>query len=101
MGSDIDFQDFRKEALSAIDSLLTFSSFVARSEFLFDDSDLSDRLITNYRRAWLETEIVNAIALDEWETDGKPSDWGVKWDQKYKDDALMVVQGLLKTLGMA
>lgn len=44
-----------------------------------------------YQDAWFQMEIVNALALDAWGSDGSPSDWEAKWCASYRSDAQEVV----------
>lgn len=82
--------DFDTFAARAADSVFTFAAFAKRTEELFADSKNAEAL-EPYRSAWLELEIVNATALEEWESDGRPEKWDEKWSQKYKGEAVETV----------
>lgn len=82
--------DFDSFAAHAADSVFTFAEFAKRTEQLFADSESAEAL-EPYRSAWFELEIVNATALDEWESDGRPGKWNEKWNEKYKNDAIETV----------
>ena len=43
-------------------------------------------------------EIINALALSEWESEGRPADWQTRWESEYKHDASELLDELLKTL---
>lgn len=78
--------DFETLAAHAVDSVFAFADFTTRTEHLFDDSSNAAALQA-YRSAWFELEIVNATALDEWETDGRPRTWDAKWNERFLKDA--------------
>lgn len=61
-------------AQEAPQDLMSWSSLVARTEFVWQDSTL----VTDggaWQALWFEMEIVNGLALAEWEEDGSPQDW--------------------------
>lgn len=78
--------DFEALAAHAIESVFAFAEFTKRAEHLFDQTSDTEAL-EEYRSAWLELEIVNATALDEWETDGRPETWDIKWKKRFLKDA--------------
>ena len=77
---------FERRAERAVDSCLSFARFVADTEFLSDDP--------HYNALWFEAEIVNAVALAEWEVQGRPDDWADEWRPTFKADAIKVTQAL-------
>ncbi|WP_409526353.1 hypothetical protein [Nitrincola sp. MINF-07-Sa-05] len=86
---------FREDALLAVESVFAFSDFTRRAESLCDELEGDADLIQRYKKAWFEMEIVNGVALGEWEDDGRPLIWMEKWNAKYKEDALEVIHDLL------
>ena len=76
------------------DSIFAFAEFTKRTEHLFSDAEDAEALQA-YRDAWFELEIVNATALDEWESEGRPNEWSEKWNGKFFKDAADTV-GLLR-----
>jgi hypothetical protein len=61
---------------------------------------LQDDVIQNadwkaaYHACWFELEVVNALALDEWESVGKPDDWSATWGRRYEKDAKELIVNL-------
>ncbi|HHJ1300232.1 MULTISPECIES: hypothetical protein [Pseudomonas] len=84
-------------AREAPQDLLCWSSFVAQTEFARQNSILvSDA--ERWQTLWFEMEIVNALALAEWEDDGRPCDWSRRWREGYEQDAKALVSELLPLL---
>lgn len=79
--------EFFNEADVALKNHLSFARFVSRTEFLFDTPAYAD--------AWFEAEIVNAVALGDWENQGSPADWNDTWSKVFMNDATEVIS-LLK-----
>ncbi|HFS3751122.1 TPA: hypothetical protein ACHYZR_004992, partial [Escherichia coli] len=52
----------------------------------------------SYQQIWFELEIINALALSEWESAGRPENWQTRWKLAYKQDASHVMAELLNTL---
>lgn len=78
----------------ASDDLFAWSSFVARTEFLWQDETLvSDA--EAWQSLWFELEIVNGLALAEWEEQGRPADWSAVWCENYQQDARELVAELM------
>ena len=50
--------------------------------------------------SWLNMEILNALALDEWEMLGKPEEWNV-WKDAYQEKALNLVRIFLNESGLS
>ncbi len=98
MGNSMKISTLREYALLAQESVFAFSEFAERSESFFDDCEQDSDFLRRYRKAWFELEIVNAVALEEWEVDGRPRNWAEKWEAKYKRDASEVVHELLKVV---
>lgn len=71
---------------SAHQNLTSWASFVALAEFAWQDPTLvSDA--AEWQVVWFEMEIVNALALAEWEEKGAPRDWLCRWRAGYQADA--------------
>ncbi|EBP0013995.1 hypothetical protein HX37_25455 [Salmonella enterica] len=79
--------EFIRQARDSLHGLVSFSEFVFHSENVCDD--------VWYQDIWFELEILNALALAEWEEDGKPGDWDLKWKQKYQKEASEVMEYLI------
>ncbi|MBR5675374.1 MAG: hypothetical protein IKX14_02890 [Neisseriaceae bacterium] len=62
-----------------VQDIYSFSSFVSNQEKWTVYSDKISSL-------WNELEIINAIALDEWDKDNRPLTWR-KWKEKYQKNA--------------
>lgn len=91
MMNKMNILDFQKNIDFAANSIFSFSQFVKTSEFIFDDIDISVDEIKILKNKWFELEIINALALDEWESDGMPRKWEAKWKRKYKEEALQLI----------
>lgn len=85
----MDRRDFDSYAQAAVTDVIAFAKFVQVSEHLFADS-ADFGALERYRKAWFEAEVINAVALDEWETDGRPPTWDTKW-RRYQPEAEQVV----------
>ena len=62
-----------------------FARFVAETEFLASAACVEFQ--EKYSRTWFDMELVNALALAEWEQDGSPEEWSKVWVGKYKNEA--------------
>ncbi|BBB62225.1 hypothetical protein UNDKW_3952 [Undibacterium sp. KW1] len=93
---DVDVAAFLRDAELATANHTAFAKFVWESEkhCANNVSGEVEDLQTQYRRIWMELEIVNALALDDWESKGKPQNWLPEWDRKYKNQALEIVAEL-------
>lgn len=78
----------------ASQDLFAWSSFVARTEFLWQDSSLVKDSAA-WQRIWFELEIVNGLALAQWEDEGRPEDWSSRWREAYQQEAAMLAAELL------
>jgi len=94
----MDITKFREAAVSATGGVLLFADFTARSEELMSGGGFDEDLVQRYNDAWLEMEIVNALALDEWDLDGRPREWDEKWALKYRSDAEDTIRDVLEVL---
>ncbi|TLP62962.1 MULTISPECIES: hypothetical protein [Pseudomonas] len=73
-------------ARGAHEDLKSWSSFVALTEFVWQNTTLvSDA--AKWESIWFEMEIVNALALAQWEEQGSPLDWHARWCEGYQADA--------------
>lgn len=79
---------------------MLFAKFVNMSEDLYRIDDLfsNEESKEKYQEAWFELEIINALALSEWEEQGRPADWNTQWESKYKMEASDLVSELISTL---
>ncbi|CAB3748834.1 hypothetical protein [Paraburkholderia solisilvae] len=88
------------QAESAADDHFKYARFVSGAEALQSDARnfTNERMQSEYQACWFELEIVNALALDEWESDGKPDVWLDPWNERYKQDAKELVGKLCSLL---
>lgn len=85
--------DFDALARDATAGVVAFARFVEQSEFLFaraDDVEARER----YADAWFDAEIINALALDRWESEGRPADWDGSWRAAFQQDAAQAVEAM-------
>lgn len=78
----------------ASQDVFAWSAFVAQTEFLWQDTDL----VTDadaWQRLWFELEIVNGLALAEWDDQGRPADGACHWRETYQQDAAALTSELL------
>ncbi|MBK4717204.1 MULTISPECIES: hypothetical protein [Tenebrionibacter/Tenebrionicola group] len=89
-----------KYALSSLNDVVSFAKFVSYAEDLPQVNELfeNEESRENYQQIWFELEILNALALSEWENEGRPADWQSRWETDYKHDAYEIVTNLLKSL---
>jgi len=78
----------------ASEDLFAWASFVAETEFLWQDSALV-KDADAWQSLWFELENVNGLALAEWEEQGRPADWSAVWCENYRQDARELVAELL------
>nr|WP_312986626.1 hypothetical protein [Comamonas koreensis] len=72
--------------------MFSFAAFVAAAEDLSTDPRYAD--------AWLDAEIVNALAMAAWEEQGRLRDWSAQWQQTFRKDAIKAM-AVLKNAGKA
>ena len=94
--NDVNLEDMLLKAKTATKNHLIYAQFVQDMEVLCDDTNaiLGDERLSTYQTYWLELETVNALALDEWESAGKPADWVKVWNEHYRKDAGKLVARL-------
>lgn len=89
------------DLLKCVDSAekdhIEFSKFVRDAE-VFCQNEKRDGAIdinlARYRGIWFDLEVINALALDDWESSGMPENWISQWDERYKRDAQEVIAEL-------
>lgn len=79
-------REFDNFALTATDDVVAFARFAQQVEFLFDGSTDAAAL-KRYQSAWFEVEILNAVALADWEEHGRPVKWDDEWRRLYQSSA--------------
>jgi len=86
--------------INSLSDIASFARFVNYSEKLFQLDELFESVEDkkNYEQTWFELEIINALALSQWETEGRPTDWSNQWNLTYKRDAADVMSKLLHLL---
>lgn len=87
-------------ALNSLSDIASFARFVNYAEGLSQIEELfkNESSKDHYHQVWFELEIVNALALSEWESDGSPLDWKKRWESEYKQEASELVNQLLDML---
>jgi hypothetical protein len=76
---------------------IEFSKFVRDAEIFCQNSrgDAGvDEDLVQYRKIWFDLEVINALALDDWESSGMPENWNAQWDEMYRRDAQEVIAEL-------
>lgn len=80
--------------VQASENLFCWARFVADSELLWQDSALvSDT--DAWQRLWFELEIVNGLALAEWDEEGCPAEGLASWRENYQQEARALANELL------
>ena len=84
------------KAKTATENHLVYAQFVCDTEVLCVDADAipDEEQLSIYQTYWFELEKVNALALDEWESTGKPADWVAAWKERYKEEVEELVARL-------
>ncbi|MEM5342433.1 hypothetical protein [Paraburkholderia azotifigens] len=87
-------------AETAVDDHFKYARFVKESEHHQGDVSpfANEESMAAYQACWFELEIVNALALDEWESEGRPDTWLDSWNERYKQDAKELVGKLCSLL---
>ena len=85
--------EFHRLTRNATADVVAFAHCVAQTEFLFDDVGDADAL-AQYRAAWFDAEILNALALERWDSDGRPVDWSAVWHAEFARAAAQTVAAL-------
>ncbi|MDH6163322.1 hypothetical protein M2354_002977 [Leclercia adecarboxylata] len=90
----------REYAAHALENITAFAWFVSYAEVLTQSDTLfeGDNHKAEYQQVWFELEILNALALSQWEEDGCPVNWKAQWDSDYKQDAAHLTKTLLNLL---
>ena len=78
--------------------LFKWSAFVAQTEFLWQDTALVQDAVA-WQRVWFELEIINGLALAQWDDEGRPDDWSGAWDKDYRQEAAGLAAELVGMLG--
>jgi hypothetical protein len=81
----------------ASEDLFAWSAFVAQTEFLWQDTASVQDAVA-WQRLWFELEIVNGLALAQWEDQGRPDDWSCNWNKAYRQDAAALATELVAML---
>ncbi len=85
--------EFDALACHAAAGVVAFARFVDASEFLFArayDAQARER----YAEAWFDAEIINALALERWESEGRPAAWDGTWRAAFQQDAAQAVEAM-------
>jgi hypothetical protein len=83
-----------KQGEQAVKDVFSWARFVAHSEFLWQDTTV----VTDaeaWQRCWFEMEIINGVALAQWEEQGRPDDWTRQWRDGYQQEATELLMELL------
>lgn len=88
---------FQKLGERASEDVFAWAAFVAQTEFLWqDEASVQDAVA--WQRIWLELEILNGLALAQWEDEGKPINWSCRWNTEYRLEAAALANELLALL---
>ncbi|MBX8522348.1 hypothetical protein K5D33_21090 [Pseudomonas cichorii] len=87
-----------KQAERASENLFAWADFVAQTEFLWQDNPLIEDAKA-WQSQWFELEILNGLALAEWEEQGRPADWSAVWRNNYQQDVRELVAELMTLIG--
>lgn len=82
---------------SADKNHIEFSKFVRDAEAFCQNEKregTADVNLARYREIWFDLEIINALALDHWESSGMAENWISQWDDRYKHDVQVVIAEL-------
>ncbi|WP_278938757.1 MULTISPECIES: hypothetical protein [Pseudomonas] len=90
-------KSWRAVAERASDDLFAWSSFVAQTEFLWQNTALVEDGDA-WQRVWFELEILNGLALAEWDDQGRPDDWSNNWAAGYRQEAAALTTELVSLL---
>ena len=85
------------ESEQASENLFAWSAFVAQTEFLWQDTALVQDAVA-WQRLWFELEIINGLALAQWEDQGRPDDWSCCWNKDYRQEAAALASELVAML---
>lgn len=77
--------------------LFAWSAFVAQTEFLWQDTALVKDAVA-WQRLWFELEIINGLALAQWDDQGRPDDWSCDWNSDYRQEAAALATELVAML---
>ena len=83
----MNFDIFKTLACESTKNVQSFSHFVSYAEALMNANLflMKEGNKKQFEAIWFEMELVNALALSDWEQCGKPEVWE-KWYQQYYDD---------------
>ena len=87
-------------AQNSLNDVASFAKFVSYAEEFVQSNELfkNEESKESYQQIGFELEIINALALSEWESAGRPENWQTRWELAYKQDASHVMAELLNTL---
>lgn len=92
--------DWRLLGERASENLFAWAAFVEQTEFLWQDT-AAVQDADAWQRLWFELEIINGLALAQWEDEGKPDDWSDIWNKDYRQEAAALGAELVAMLGDA
>lgn len=81
----------------ASEDVFAWAAFVAQTEFLWQDT-ASVKDAVAWQRTWFELEMLNGLALAQWEDEGKPINWSCRWNIGYRQEAAALANELLELL---
>lgn len=89
---------FVLKAKNSTEDHVTFAEFVSEAETFAVQNPtifISDKSKDDYIHIWNELEIINALALNKWEEDGKPVNWFKEWASCFQIDAERLISELI------
>ena len=92
--------NFLTQANLADKSHISFAKFVNDAEMFCENKKdgVADKNLERYRKIWFDLEIINALALDDWDSAGRPENWLSQWEAKYRSNAQEVISELRSLL---
>ena len=96
----MDLSEFFSMAKCAVKNQIAFSRFVQYSENFHNKNTtlFTETQLKKFDEIWFELEIVNSLALSNWEEEGRPVDWVKQWDDLYKNDAKELIGSIVRLL---
>lgn len=89
--------DWLKLGERASEDLFAWAAFVAQTEFLWQDAALILDAAA-WQRVWFELEIINGLALAQWDEQGRPGDWSSSWNEDYRQETRALAAELVAML---
>jgi hypothetical protein len=86
-------RDFDALARGAAADVAAFARFIEQGQALLAEAAEAGAR-ESYASVWFDAEILNALALERWESEGRPTDWQAPWRADFQRDAAQAVAAL-------